>query len=201
MLQAPSFSSARASGSSRSSAQIRHIRPSCSRPVARGPSSPSLPARTTAVAQSVHTKPGYLCPCRHSQAMTRKPRDLDGLSRSISSPLSISSAVVTVPVIVSVTRGPAGPSGGCRAAMTQRLHLCLEFGPGKSSPTHTCGSGSGRPSLQLQEHGRPTLSEIATSSCPSRAGGCCTRSDSGVAPDGRQGHGDVSLGLRLGYGQ
>ena len=68
ILQASSFGSA--CGSSSSSAQVRQSRPSCSLLVARvhwhrrcrlG----SLASRSSV--QVVHTAPGYLCPCRHSQ--------------------------------------------------------------------------------------------------------------------------------------
>ena len=87
MLQARSFGSA--CGSSRSWAQVRRSRPSCSRPVARL-RPPELTVATGSSRSSVvHTASGYLCPRRHSQAA--KPLSwygLDGHLRSISSQLS-----------------------------------------------------------------------------------------------------------------
>ena len=49
------------------------------------------------------------------------------------------------------------------AVPTQRLHLCLEHGPGKSIPAHTWGNSG------LAVAGTRPDSDMATSSCPSRA--------------------------------
>ena len=77
-----------------------------------------------------------------------------------------------------------------RAVPTQRLHLCLEYGPGttRSTPAHTYGnSGRGRPcgcgEAARWRNGYQLLPE---------PGGCRTRPDSGVAPDRRPGPCDVS---------
>ena len=63
MLEARPFCSAR--GSSRSSAQVRHSLPSCSRPVALELTVATGSSRSSVV----HSAPGYLYPCRHSQAV------------------------------------------------------------------------------------------------------------------------------------
>ena len=66
ILQASSFGSA--CGSSSSSAQVRQSRPSCSLLVARVHwHSRCLLGSLASRSSVVHTAPGYLCPCRHSQ--------------------------------------------------------------------------------------------------------------------------------------
>ena len=66
IFQARSFGSAR--GSSRSSGQVRHSRPSCSRPVARVHRRYRLRS-CSSHSSFVRTVQECLCPCRHSQAV------------------------------------------------------------------------------------------------------------------------------------
>ena len=63
---------------------------------------------------------------------------------------------------------------------TQQLHLCLEYGPGKSIPAHTCcNSGRGRP-CGCRDTARqgPIVKRLPALA---RAGGCRTWPDSVVA--------------------